>query len=65
MKLLPRKPLPKDHPRWTMESVAITPHTAGPSPRREQRNVDLICENLRLFLAAQPLRCVIDKVKGY
>jgi phosphoglycerate dehydrogenase-like enzyme len=61
----PREPLPKDHPLWTMEHVVITPHTAGASPLREQRNVDLICENLQLFLAGQPLRCVIDKAKGY
>ena len=61
----PREPLPKDHPLWKMENVVITPHTAGASPLREQRNVDLICENLRLFLADKPLQCVIDKVKGY
>ena len=61
----PQEPLPPDHRLWQMENVVITPHTAGASPLRDQRNVDLICDNLRRLLAGEPLRCVIDKTKGY
>jgi len=48
-----------------MENVIITPHTAGGSPNRGDRLVDLFCENLRRFLADRPLLGVIDKEKGY
>ena len=61
----PVEPLPKDHPLWQMRNVIITPHTAGASPLRIQRHVDLSCENLRRLLAGEPLACVIDKNKGY
>ncbi len=61
----PQEPLPEDHPLWRMENVIITPHTAGGSPNRGDRLVDLFCENLRRFLADRPLLGVIDKEKGY
>ncbi len=61
----PREPLPEDHPLWSMENVIVTPHTAGGSPNRRDRLVDLFCANLRRLLAEQPLLGVIDKEKGY
>jgi phosphoglycerate dehydrogenase-like enzyme len=61
----PVEPLPPDHPLWNMENVVITPHTAGASPERNRRTVDLFCENLRRYRAGQPLLDVIDKAKGY
>ncbi len=61
----PREPLPQDHPLWSMDNVIITPHTAGGSPRRQDRIVGVFCDNLRRFLADQPLEGVIDKDKGY
>ena len=59
------EPLPDDHPLWSYENVVLTPHTAGASPLRMQRCVDLVCENLRRDLAGEPLLCVIDKRLGY
>ena len=61
----PQEPLPEDHPLWRMENVIITPHAAGGSPNRQDRIVELFCENLRRLLAGQPLLSVIDKRKGY
>lgn len=61
----PVEPLPDDHPLWSYENVVLTPHTAGASPLRMQRCVDLVCENLRRDLAGEPLLCVIDKRLGY
>ena len=61
----PREPLPDDHPLWQMENVIITPHTAGASPERNRRTVDLFCENLRRYRAGEPLLGLIDKSKGY
>ena len=61
----PVEPLPDDHPLWNYENVVLTPHTAGASPLRMQRWVDLVCENLRRDLASEPLLSVIDKRLGY
>ena len=63
--VVPVEPLPQDHPLWKMENVLITPHTAGGSPNRQDRIVNLFCENLRRLHTGQPLLSVIDKKKGY
>ena len=61
----PQEPLPSDSPLWNMENVIITPHTSGGSPARLDRMVDHFCDNLKRFLADQPMLSVIDKNKGY
>ena len=61
----PEEPLPEDHPLWRMSNVVVTPHTAGGSPVRGDRIVDLFCENLRRLLSGEDLLSVIDKNKGY
>ena len=61
----PQEPLPSDHPLWNMPNVIITPHTAGGSPNRQDRIVNLFCENLRRFLNGEDMLSVIDKNKGY
>ena len=61
----PIEPLPADHPLWRMDNVIATPHAAGGSPNRMDRNVGLFCENLRRLLEDEPLLSVIDKSKGY
>ena len=61
----PGEPLDDDHPLWNMENVVVTPHTAGGSPVRVARIVDVFCDNLRRYLEGRPLTGVIDKRKGY
>jgi phosphoglycerate dehydrogenase-like enzyme len=61
----PIEPLPPDHPLWTMDNVVITPHTAGASPLRMDRAVDLFCRNLVTLRQGGTLDSVIDKRKGY
>ena len=63
--VVPQEPMPDDHPLWRFDNVVITPHSAGGSPRRVDRSVDLFCDNLERLLAGQPLTSVIDKTKGY
>ena len=63
--VVPEEPMPDDHPLWGFDNVVITPHSAGGSPRRIDRSVDLFCDNLTRLLAGQPLTSVIDKSKGY
>ncbi len=61
----PREPLPEDSELWQMSNVVMTPHTAGASQYRAQRNVQRFIENLGLFARGEPLQGVIDKQLGY
>ena len=55
------EPLPKEHPLWRMDNVIITPHCAAASPRVPERHLHTLLENLRRFVAGQPLLNVVDK----
>lgn len=59
------EPLPKGHPLWKFNNVVITPHVAGGSDAVGRRRLELYQENLRRFLAGEPLLNVVDKQKGY
>lgn len=59
------EPLPPGHPLWKFENVVITPHTAGTSDRIQERRVALVKENVRRFVAGEPLLNVVDKRAGY
>lgn len=60
-----REPLSEDSPLWELNNLIITPHTAGVTEKLWQRHYALIAENLRRFIAMQPLRGVVDKRRGY
>jgi phosphoglycerate dehydrogenase-like enzyme len=55
------EPLPADHPLWRMPNVIVTPHCAAASPRVAERHLETLLDNLRRFVAGQPLRNVVDK----
>jgi phosphoglycerate dehydrogenase-like enzyme len=59
------EPLPADSPYWDLENVLITPHSAALTERLWERHYALIADNLRRFLAGEPLRAVVDKRSGY
>lgn len=59
------EPLPTDHPLWAMPNVIITPHIAGLSPHYLARANALFVENLKRFLADEPLLNRVDLEKGY
>jgi phosphoglycerate dehydrogenase-like enzyme/glyoxylase-like metal-dependent hydrolase (beta-lactamase superfamily II) len=59
------EPLPSDHPLWKMSNVCITPHIGGQSPGARDRQWRLYRENVRRFVAGEPLLCVVNKEKGY
>ena len=61
----PREPLPSDSPLWTLDNVVMTPHTAGASQFRAQRNLSRFLDNLQHYLASEPLEGLIDKRLGY
>ncbi len=56
------EPLPAEHPLWQMgERVILTPHVAGYSPRIAERHLGVLLDNLRRFVAGQPLLNVVNK----
>ncbi len=59
------EPLPPESPLWQMENVFITPHIAGLTERMWERHYAHYTENLRRYLAGQPLLWVVDKQRGY
>jgi len=59
------EPLPQDSPLWAMENVIITGHYAGATPVYEPRIMAIFQENLRRYVAGEPLHNVVDKSLGY
>jgi len=59
------EPLPADSPLWDIENLLITPHTAGITDKLWQRHYQNFADNLRRYVAKQPLQHVVDKHKGY
>ena len=52
-------------PGWIVENLLITPHTAGLTDKLWPRHYELFADNLRRYVAGQPLLFVVDKQKGY
>lgn len=59
------EPLPEGHPLWTTPRVLISPHTAGRSDKSSDRLYLLVAENLRRYIAGDPLLSVVDPERGY
>ena len=59
------EPLPDDSPLWTMENVILTPHVSGFTPFYDDRMTDLFAENLRRYLAGEPLLNLVNRETGY
>lgn len=59
------EPLPADHPLWNTPRVIITPHVAASSAETLERIQALVTENLRRYVAGDPLLSVVDIKRGY
>jgi phosphoglycerate dehydrogenase-like enzyme len=59
------EPLPNGHPLWTMPNVIITPHVASESESQSERYLILAAENIRRYVAGEPLLNVVDIQRGY
>jgi len=60
-----QEPLPADSPLWQMPNVVITTHSAGAAPPTGERSFQIFRENLRRFVAGEPLTNVVDKRAGF
>lgn len=59
------EPLPEGHPLWTAPRVLISPHTAGRGDGGRERLFLLVAENLRRYVAGEPLLSVVEIERGY
>jgi phosphoglycerate dehydrogenase-like enzyme len=59
------EPLPSSSPLWELDNVLVSPHTMALSERESERIVELFCDNLRRFLAGDPLRNRIEPARPY
>lgn len=56
------EPLPPDHPLWDAPNVTITPHVSGATSHFRD---ELLVENVRRYLAGEPLLNLVDPARGY
>jgi phosphoglycerate dehydrogenase-like enzyme len=59
------EPLPPAHSLWKLDNVLITPHYAGAHPGYEERAGEIFIDNLRRYLASEPLENVVIPERGY
>ena len=60
-----QEPLPADSPLRRMQNVIFSPHVSGNIAEYDVGAARLFAENLRRFLAGEPLLNIVDKERGY
>ncbi|MBM4406176.1 MAG: D-2-hydroxyacid dehydrogenase [Chloroflexi bacterium] len=60
-----QEPLPPSSPLWDMPNVTITPHASAVMPGLTAGRMQIFAEQIRRYLAGEPLMYVVDKKKGY
>ncbi|OGO53018.1 MAG: hypothetical protein A2148_00795 [Chloroflexi bacterium RBG_16_68_14] len=60
-----QEPLPPESELWALENVVLSPHISGGTEIYNQRAVTIFCENLRRYLAGEPLMNQADPERGY
>lgn len=54
------EPLPPEHPLWKCPNLLITPHVGGSSPAFARRSLKIAADELRRYMAGEPLRNVVQ-----
>ncbi len=57
------EPLPAKSPFWRLPNVIVTPHISG--SEADEELAALVAENLRRFVADEPLINEVDPERGY
>src|SRR5262249_50938984 len=60
-----QEPPPPGHPLYACDNVILSPHVSGFLPSYDEKCVTLFAENLRRWLAGEPLRNLVDRAAGY
>jgi phosphoglycerate dehydrogenase-like enzyme len=59
------EPLPAASPLWHLPNVIITPHISAATPMADSQRALLLRENLRRYVAGEPMLAVVDAERGY
>jgi len=59
------EPLPADSPLWKAPHLIITPHVAAYTAVTDNNTDAVVVENLRRYVAGEPMLSVVDIDKGY
>jgi phosphoglycerate dehydrogenase-like enzyme len=59
------EPLPPDSPLWHAPHLLLTPHISANTAVAEQARDAVLIENLRRYVAGEPMLSVVDISKGY
>ncbi|GFR44249.1 hypothetical protein Agub_g5451, partial [Astrephomene gubernaculifera] len=59
------EPLPPTSPLWHLDNVLLSPHCADRTKEFQYESLSFFLDNMRRFLAGQPLTNVCDKRSGY
>lgn len=54
------EPLPEGHPLWSCPNLILTPHVGGSSPRFTPRALQIAADELRRYIAGEPLQNVVQ-----
>lgn len=54
------EPLPAGHPLWKCPNLLITPHVGASSPEFARRSLQIAANELRRYIAGEPLRNVVQ-----
>jgi len=60
-----KQPLPEDSELWQLPNVIVTPRIAGITSQKWPAVLPVFKDNLRRFLAGEPLNNLVDKQLGY
>jgi phosphoglycerate dehydrogenase-like enzyme len=60
-----RQPLPEDSELWRLPNVIISPRIGGLTEQKWAPLLPIFIDNLRRFVAGEPLRNLVDKEWGY
>jgi len=53
------------HPLYNLDNVIVSPHVSGFLPSYDEKCSVLFAENLRRYLAGEPLLNLVDRARGY
>ncbi len=59
------EPLPRESEMWDLPNLIVTPHMAGNFSAYLDRVMDILRENLRRYVAGEPMVNLLDKQRGY
>lgn len=59
------EPLPPDSPLWDMDNVILSGHYAGCHPEYSRMAMDMALDNFARYKKGEPLKNLVDKMRGY